>query len=345
MDTDASSSGSDMAIDAQGGLHLVHSSSLSGVRYAYRPAGGAWDHSIVIPDNAGLQASLAIDSADGVHISFASSSVLKYAHRSAGGAFSTTTASAATSNGPVENSIAVDAAGNVYISHYHSTVDDSGRDLLFTTKPSGGSFSTGAPVDSVGDVGYSSALVVAPDGTIYIAYTDSTNEKLKLATRPSDGSFTTADLDAGRWGTHVDLALDAVGGLHVTYYDNTDYLGYLRYAYRPTSDASWQYAQADSAARAGFNSSINVALDGTVHIVHYLVGNQLVVGAPSDDLRYSRKASGGAFVSTTLESAGIVGEGPCSALDPTGILHLAYGNRNESVSSANWTVDYRRICP
>jgi hypothetical protein len=225
-------------------------------------------------------------------------------------------------------------------------VDDR---LQLTTKIGTSAFATGLVFATENEVRSSGTIAIGPDDTIYVAYTDITtysSEKLRLATRAANSStFTSTDIDASRYGSAGDLVVDLAGNLHASYYDNTSFSGYLRYGFRAAGSTTWQTSQADSTIRAGFDSSLGVEPDGTVHILHHLVGNSLDAGASLYDLRYSKKNPGGTFSSITLESAGTVGEGPSMALAAGGIVHAVYGNRNESAAQADWTLDYRQICP
>lgn len=347
--TSVFSSQSEMAIDSQGGIHVVYKPGLTAL-YAYKPAAGAWNHGISIPDNAAAGIALALDSDDGVHIALnrGGENGLGYTYRPAGGSFSTQTI-AGTAGMGLNADIALDSSDNIYIVH---TLDEVGTEddrIQLTTKIGAAAFATTLLFATEDEVRSGGTIAIGPDDTIYFAYTDITTynaEKLRLATRAPDAStFVSSDIDPTRYGSAGSLAVDQDGGLHISYYDNSDYAGYLRYGYRAAGSSTWQTVQADSEVRAGFDSSLGVERDGTVHIVHHLVGNQLTPTNPANDLRYSRKEPGGSFSSVTVEDAGIVGEGPSMALEVGGIVHVAFGNRNESTDQDDWTLDYRRLCP
>lgn len=58
-----------------------------------------------------------------------------------------------------------------------------------------------------------------------------TNADLKYAAKPPGGAWTTTTVDsAGEIGEYTSLAVDAAGGVHISYLDGTN--AELRYAYR-----------------------------------------------------------------------------------------------------------------
>ena len=185
---------------------------------------------------------------------------------------------------------AVDGAGGVHVS-YH---DAAGLDLEYACKPSGGAWST-TTVDSVGRVGeFSSLAVDAVDS-------------------------------AGRVGEFTSLALDGVVGVHVSYYayansSNTAIYD-LKYAYKP-SGGVWTTTTVDAAGRVGTYTSL--AVDGAdgVHISYfaYASSSNTVI----DDLKYAYKPKGGAWIATTVDSAGSVGEHTSLAVDSAGSVHISY---------------------
>jgi hypothetical protein len=192
-------------------------------------------------------------------------------------------------------------------------------------------------------------IAPAPDGTIYVAYTDDSTfgeETLRLATRESGGgSFVTTSIDSERYGAAGSLLVDADGGLHVSYFDGSSASTYLHYGYRAPGSSMWTLVQGDTSIRSGNNSTLGVAPDGTVHIVHSVSGTTDAAENLRWDLRYSRKAPGGSFTGVTLADAGRVGEAASMVLDPSGVVHTVYGNRNETADEEEWTLDYQRVCP
>jgi len=84
-------------------------------------------------------------------------------------------------------------------------------------------------VDSNGDVGRYTSLVVDPSDNTHIAYYDKTNGALKYA-HWNGSSWQTRTIDsAGDVGQYTSLVLDSSGNPHISYYDegNTS----LKYAY------------------------------------------------------------------------------------------------------------------
>ena len=322
--------GSDMAMDSEGTLHVIYWRPTGGLEYASRAAGGSWSLGDVdASTGVGWFPSITIDANDDVHVSYGIVTVggLKYAHKAkAASTFNASDADATAAYGH-NSSIGVDGSGAIYIAHYHDGADD----LLLTTRPSGGAFGTN-PVDTMDDVGRNSSLVAETDGTLHIVYSDNTSEALKYAHRPPGGSFTITDIDPTRRAGSNSLVVDAAGGVHVSYYDNTSFLGTLRYAFMPPGGGAWQLEPADTVTRVGFSNSLGVDSAGGVHVAHYHVTAQ--------DLRYSTKPPGGVWSSRTLAMDGIVGEEPSLVVDRAGIVHIIYGDRD-----GGNVVRYRRVCP
>src|SRR2546426_45762 len=87
-----------------------------------------------------------------------------------------------------------------------------------------------------GDIGYSASLAVDGSGRLHVSYADFTNGDLKYATCAADctspSSWQTTALDhTGNLGgeDYTSLAVDASGGVHVSYFDDTNAdLKYIR---------------------------------------------------------------------------------------------------------------------
>jgi hypothetical protein len=113
-------SGSEIAVDADGGVHIAYRDAGAGdLRYAHRDAGGTWTIDMVDGDgDTGQDASIAIDAANGVHIAYSdfTSHDQRYAYRPAGGVWSTETIDTP-GRASGRASIAVDAWGGVHIAY------------------------------------------------------------------------------------------------------------------------------------------------------------------------------------------------------------------------------------
>ncbi|MCZ7680922.1 MAG: hypothetical protein M5U28_19925 [Sandaracinaceae bacterium] len=125
---------SSLALDASGGVHVAYAGHYeryrTGLLHAYRDLAGGWTIERIEPltgaeDHASLtldDTSLALDALGGVHVSYrdAAASDLRYAYRSPGGVWTTTTVDADGVTGK-DTSIALDASGGVHISYHDAT--------------------------------------------------------------------------------------------------------------------------------------------------------------------------------------------------------------------------------
>lgn len=186
------------------------------------------------PGDAGKYASLAIASDGTAWIAYqdTTNGSLKYARRDTAGAW--TTGIADVGGGPDSDagywaSIALDASGNPVVAHY-----DHGKGDLRVARWNGTAF-TGAvvydgedyaPADTgaatvPGDAGEYAKLLIAPDGTEYVAFYDRARGALRLAVGgPSGYAVEIVDdsADVGQW---PDLLLEG-GTLSIAYHDATN---------------------------------------------------------------------------------------------------------------------------
>jgi hypothetical protein len=143
------------------------------------------------------------------------------------------------------NSIDGDSLGRVHISQYDETNGDL-RLAIGTRSPytfNNGSTGDRFAVDTSGDVGKYSSIVVQSNDVTYIAYYDATNTSLKLATvtyvgggsgncgTSSNWNCSTQTIDNGGTsdvGQYTSIALDSINKVHISYYDATN--GNLKYA-------------------------------------------------------------------------------------------------------------------
>ncbi len=123
-------------------------------------------------------------------------------------------------------------------------------------------------------------------------------------------------------GWYTSLALDASGGIHISYYDFTH--GDLKYAYRP-SGGSWTTTTVDSgtlddfgfAADVGSYSSLAVDGSGAVNISYHDRSN--------DALKYAYEPSGGSWSTVQVEAGGSdFGTYTSLALDSSGDARVAF---------------------
>ena len=209
-------------------------------------------------------------------------------------------------------SIALDAAGKVYISYY----DRTNYDLKYATNASGSWVTT--TVDSSGDVGKYTSIALDKSGNVHISYAaagaSNYDVVLKYATNVS-GSWVTTTVDSRKHtdeyisiiGEYTSIAVDTSGKVHISYFD--EYLQALKYA--TNASGSWVTKTVDSSGDVGEYTSIAVDTSGKAHISYF--GSGL--------LKYATNASG-SWVTTTVDIYG--GWENSTAVDTSGKVHISY---------------------
>ncbi|MCZ7686092.1 MAG: hypothetical protein M5U28_47960 [Sandaracinaceae bacterium] len=116
----------------------------------------------------------------------------------------------------------------------------------------------------------------------------------------------------GDVGREAAVALDAEGGVHVSYRDasNND----LRYAYHAPS-GFWASELVEDAGNVGTDTDV-AAHGAELHVLHYDATNR--------DLRYAVRRADGTWERAVVDSSGTVGQTPSLAIDALGGAHAAY---------------------
>lgn len=285
------------------------------VTWAQEEADSYPDEEGLNPGDAGKYASLAVG-ADGVAwvgYQDTTNGSLKYATRATDGTWTVGIADVgggSDSDAGYWASLALDASGNPVIAHY-----DHGKGHLRVTRWNGTSFSGGVvyegedyvPADGSatvdGDAGEYAKLLIAADGTEYIAFYDRAWGALRLAVGGAAGYAVEVVDDSGDVGQWPDLLLDG-NTLHIAYQDvgNQD----LRLAsgspgaWTLETVASGDYVGADAAIFSGNGAPGIFYQDG--------VTNDLKLAGKRDGTWVSETVTGGdvatGFHNETVELGG-----------------------------------------
>ena len=283
-----------IAIDSNDGVHISYYDYTNGdLKYASCSSGctsaSNWDDvSVDTTGNVGYHNSIAIDSNDGVHISYYdyTNDDLKYATCSSG----CTSASNwddvsvdTTAYVGYYTSIAIDSNDGIHISYF----DSSNFDLKYATCSSGCTSASNwddVSVDTAGNVGAYTSIAIDSNDGVHISYRDSTNDDLKYATC-SSGCTSASNWDdvsvdtAGNVGAYTSIAIDSNGFKHISYRDQTnDDLKYATCSSGCTSASNWDDVSVDTTGDVGDYTSIGIDSNDGVHISYFDNTN--------DDLKY-----------------------------------------------------------
>ncbi|MGB2346753.1 MAG: putative Ig domain-containing protein, partial [Candidatus Poseidoniaceae archaeon] len=322
-----------IAVDSYGHKHVSYRDS-SGLRYA-TDASGSWV--TVTVDSVSVRiSSIAIDSNGVLHISYFddTNKDLKYAICSSG----CTTASnwnkvSVDTTGLVGyySSMAIDSNDALHISYF----DDTNKDLKYATCSSGCTTASNwniASIDTSGDVGYYTSIAIDSNDALHISYFDNTNTDLKYATCSSGcttaSNWNTVSVDS--FGSSIfskevrtDLAIDSNGGVHISYFDNTnDDLKYATCSSGCTTASNWNNVSVDTTDDVvGYSASIGIDSNDVLHISYSDKTN--------NNLKYATCSSSCTTASNwnneTLDSStALTGEYTSIAIDANDVSHISY---------------------
>lgn len=291
----------------------------------------------------GTHSSIAIDSADKVHILYYDDAgSLKYATNSSGN----------WERSPIEglgnvgsrSSIAIDSNDVIHISYF----DSANLDLKHATNISGEW--TVTTVDSLGNVGSNSSIVCDSLDRVHIGYHDTTNKSLKYAVK-ENGRWASVTLDDnGHTGLGISIASDFTNAIHISYIEDRSvyknfqlqYNYHLKYitnisgewvaktVYSPTQDGEFTFAIPSLA------SSIAVDRGNFAHISYHQPRLK--------DLIYVSNSSGSWSVDT-LADDGDTGFYPSICIDSGNKVHLSYHDKTNGIlkyisnSNGPWVSD------
>ena len=182
-------------------------------------------------------------------------------------------------------------------------------------------------VDSTGDVGYSTSLVLDSSGNPHISYIDDTNSDLKYAKwTGTTWNIQTVDATGTDGYYYVSLALDSAGNPHISYCDMPIVNGERNYdlKYAKWTGSAWNIQTVDSAENVGWFNSIALDSSGNPHISYYDMKNGTTYFDVTDgDLKYA-KWTGSVWNIQTVDSTGDVGSGTSIVLDSGNNPHISY---------------------
>jgi hypothetical protein len=277
--------------------------------YAYHnayvtDAGGSWVGQPVSPSPY-VDANIAVDSADTVHVGYAGIQGIRHAVY-ANGAWTSETVDA---SGWCGSSFALDATDKAHFAYYASST--SAGYLMYATNASGawvhGTLDTFTQDIGCSVPGAALSLAVDATGTGHIAYAGRYPDYgLKYATDPG-GTWVTSTIEAG-YIPMLSAAVDAGGKTHIAYADSAHD---IKYAHQDGSGA-WVIEVIES--NSGVYPSVALDASGHAHIgyVSSLNGGQLM---------YATNASG-TWSFVPIDSADFADT--AMSMDSQGKVHIGY---------------------
>lgn len=294
--------GTSVAVDPAGVVHVVYYkwTSTGGnfwdaeIWYARRAVDGAWTKARVTTGGTmlyvrGDYAAIALDPAGGLHLLYYSFTYsradLWYASSPNGTGWVTELVAMGTdigNNWTSAGTVTLKADGD---GTWHALyLDYAARELRLARRPMGGAWTKRAqPLDAPmvsGDwAGAFSSMAFDGAGTLHVAWSVEGAD----ATSLWYGTLTGADVFAERRvdpalaqntrvGLYPALAIDASGGVHVTYFDGA--AADLKYAWRATDTAAFSVEIAQSQGAVGSHSALAVDSSGTAHVLFFELVSQ-----------------------------------------------------------------------
>src|SRR3990172_4835629 len=258
----------DLALNSTGVPHVAYRRAQpfpGAVMHAWK-VGAAWSNETVFSDAGivGRYISLAVDSADRLHVSFFANDVLYYATNASGPWVSVIVDDDPTAIVGWYSSFAVDSADRPRIAYY-----DQGNGRLKYAAYSGVSWAIdivdSAPGDDAGRYG---SLAIGPGDVPHIAYFYRTAAMVGLLKHAwnTGGPWNTENVtDVNYPGQYASLAVDGAGGLHVSHYRLTG----RDLAYSYDDGTGWTTQVITTSGDVGLFTSIALDTGGQPHIAHF----------------------------------------------------------------------------
>jgi hypothetical protein len=263
-------------IDPDDHLHVSYYHIMNGdLIYADSSAWPTWTHVPVdTPGDVGRDTDIVADASGGIHISYydEGNEALKYAYKPSGGTWSVETVLDFTCSNPSDancrvgqyTSIGIDSSENPHIVYYENAFG-----YLKHAWKSSGSWST-ETISTIWAEGQTSLVMDGND--LHVSFYSFASGNLMYATNAtSTWVVETAHNSSFDVGTYSSIGLDAGGGVHIAYYDETE----QDLEYTTRIDGYWMNQTVDGTGNSGRETNIVIAGE-QVHIGYYQVsGNNL----------------------------------------------------------------------
>jgi len=314
-----------IAIDSNGHVHVVHA---SGDGYAFTHSvydGSSWTPTAIKNCEGSYcwDTHMVIDDNDELHAAYSTNTgLIVYMHYD-GSSWSWSQVTTGAKVGPV--GIALDSNNHPHISFtgYHQYCGNGLRLASFD-----GTAWTTNVIDSGGNKGCDSALLIDSNDNAYIAYQDRDQSKLKFTTNKS-GSWIAYAPETGGYniaypGYYSSLAMDDQGIFHIAHYDShNDDLHYSK----GVPNGAWNTDVVDSSGDTGRNPSIAIDAAGDPHIVYRSWNGW--------KLKYATlNPSSPDWQVSTIETGTVgkgTGESNSIVIDDGGTIHVAYTDETNGV--------------
>lgn len=254
-----------LAIDLAGGAHVLFSDQTTlpyGLKYGYRPRGGAWTFELVRASTAVVRYSaLTVDRAGTPHaVYYDSAATLRYARRGA----TAWTEELVTASGGRGCDLLVDPSGAVHVSYYSPT-----NDVMYALRPATGAWDvevalpylvSTVPVHAETSIGRTRAGVVhiAASDRRYGAFFSDDFFLTVTSQAGTQWNYSTVDDASADVGGYPELVVDPFDGLHVVY-QTVSASPTLRYAARPAGVSTWTVS---TFTTQGYEPTLGVAPSG-----------------------------------------------------------------------------------
>jgi len=283
---------SSIARDANGKLHISFYDMTGGDLEYASGSGSTWSlKTIYNTGDLGYFTSIAIDKTNLPGIVYGNSTLnaLQYTHLTDGKWIASTITIGKTADVGMATSLALNYSGEAYISYLDDSADFMKRAYQWSITDTWYKDFVRTDISA----GAYSSMALAYGAVPMIAFYDSTNDDLVLATWVGTGwEFKSVDT-GGDVGRFVSLAVDSTGRPHMSYYDATN--GDLRYATWNASINNWQITPVDQPGNIGMYTSITLHNDKP-YISYYDDSKEMI--------KYAFQTGTGAWVNFPLDEVG-----------------------------------------